>query len=135
MECHALCALAGRGATSKAATPRPRGRGCEGESRAVEAELLQAMFDVGYFPPNTPLRRSNERLCGLQRSASTLRWSKARRAVPTKAFREAPMSRYLRLKIEGGTLLYTPALADRGTDLLCPSPCLLAELVIDDASP
>jgi hypothetical protein len=28
------------------------------------------------------------------------------------------MSRYRRLKIEGGAFLYTPALADRGRDLL-----------------
>jgi hypothetical protein len=40
------------------------------------------------------------------------------RAVPTKAFREAPMSRYRRLKIEGGMLFYTRALADLGRDLL-----------------
>ena len=31
-----------------------RGRGCEGASRPVRPELLRAMFDVGYFPPNTP---------------------------------------------------------------------------------
>jgi len=36
------------------------------------------------------------------------------RAVPTKAFREAPMSRYRRLKINGGAFFYTLALADRG---------------------
>jgi hypothetical protein len=29
-------------------------------------------------------------------------WAKARSAVPTKPFREALMSRYRRLKIEGG---------------------------------
>ena len=40
------------------------------------------------------------------------------RAVPTKAFREAVMSRYRRLKIEGGAFFYTLALADRGSDLL-----------------
>jgi hypothetical protein len=34
--------------------------------------------------------------------------------VPTKAFREAPMSRYRRLKIEGGAFFYALALADRG---------------------
>jgi len=54
LERHALCSSSGRGATSKAARPRPRGRGCKGESRAVETELLRAMSDVGYFPPNTP---------------------------------------------------------------------------------
>jgi hypothetical protein len=42
------------------------------------------------------------------------------RAVATKAFREAlfreaPMSRYRRLKIEGGAFFYTLAPADRGT--------------------
>jgi hypothetical protein len=31
-------------------------------------------------------------------------WAKARSAVPTKAFREALMSRYRRLKIGGGAL-------------------------------
>ena len=38
--------------------------------------------------------------------------------LPTKAFREALMSRYRRLKIEGGAFLFTLALADRGSDLL-----------------
>jgi len=38
--------------------------------------------------------------------------------VPTKAFREALMSRYRRLKIEGGALFFTLALADRNSDLL-----------------
>jgi hypothetical protein len=38
--------------------------------------------------------------------------------VPTKAFREAPMSRYRRLKIDGGAFFCTLALADRGSDLL-----------------
>ena len=37
------------------------------------------------------------------------------RAVPTKAFREALMSRYRRLKIEGGAFFFTLALADRGS--------------------
>jgi hypothetical protein len=32
--------------------------------------------------------------------------------VPTKPFREALMSRYRRLKIEGGVFFYTLALAD-----------------------
>jgi hypothetical protein len=41
--------------------------------------------------------------------------AKARSAVPTETFREAPMSRYRRLKIEGGAFFY--ALADRGSDL------------------
>jgi hypothetical protein len=36
------------------------------------------------------------------------------RAVPTKAFREALMSRYRRLKIEGEAFFFTLALADRG---------------------
>jgi len=43
------------------------------------------------------------------------------RAVPTKACRAALMSRYRRLKIEGGAFFYALALADRGenaTDLL-----------------
>ena len=31
-----------------------RGRGGEGASLLSESELLRAMFDVGYFPPNTP---------------------------------------------------------------------------------
>jgi hypothetical protein len=44
--------------------------------------------------------------------------TKARSAVPTKAFREALISRYRRLKIEGGAFFYTLALADRGGDLL-----------------
>jgi hypothetical protein len=44
--------------------------------------------------------------------------AKARSAVPTKAFREAPMSRYRRLKIEGGALFYTLAPADHGSDQL-----------------
>jgi len=35
----------------------------------------------------------------------------------TKAFREAPMSRHRRLKIEGGAFFLTLALADRGSDL------------------
>ena len=32
------------------------GRGVVAKAQAVlpEPELLQAMFDVGYFPPNTP---------------------------------------------------------------------------------
>jgi hypothetical protein len=38
-----------------------------------------------------------------------------RSAVRTKAFREAPMSRYRPLKIEGGTFFYTLSLADRGS--------------------
>jgi hypothetical protein len=38
--------------------------------------------------------------------------------VPTKAFREALLSRYRRLKIEGGAIFYTLALAERGSDLL-----------------
>ena len=44
--------------------------------------------------------------------------AKARSAVPTKPFREIRMSRYRRLKIEGGAFFYTLALADRGSDLL-----------------
>ena len=39
------------------------------------------------------------------------------RAVPTKPLREARMSRYRRLKIEGGAFFYTLALADHGSDL------------------
>jgi hypothetical protein len=35
--------------------------------------------------------------------------------------REAPMSRYRRLKIEGGTFFFTLALVDRGSDLLVRS--------------
>jgi putative transposase len=35
-----------------------------------------------------------------------------------QSVREAPMSRYWRLKIEGGALLFTLALAGRGSDLL-----------------
>jgi hypothetical protein len=42
----------------------------------------------------------------------------ARSAVPTKALREAPMSRYQRLKIEGGAFFFALALADHGSDLL-----------------
>jgi hypothetical protein len=38
--------------------------------------------------------------------------------VPTKAFREALLSRYRRLKIEGGAFFFTLALADRDSDLL-----------------
>ena len=41
-----------------------------------------------------------------------------RRAVPTKAVREALMSRYRRLKIEGGAFFFTLALAGRDSDLL-----------------
>jgi len=41
-----------------------------------------------------------------------------RSAVPTKAYREALLSRYRRLKVEGGAFFYTLALADRGSDLL-----------------
>ena len=44
--------------------------------------------------------------------------AKALRAVPTKAFREALTSRYRSLKIEGGAVFYTLALANRGGDLL-----------------
>ena len=40
------------------------------------------------------------------------------RAVPGKAFRDALMSRYRRLKIEGGAVFFTLAPADRGSDLL-----------------
>ena len=39
-------------------------------------------------------------------------WAKARSAVPTKPFREALMSRYRRLKIEGGLFFYRLALAN-----------------------
>jgi hypothetical protein len=42
----------------------------------------------------------------------------ARSAVPTKVFREALVSRYRRLKIEGGAFFLTLALADCGSDLL-----------------
>jgi len=42
------------------------------------------------------------------------------RAAPTKAFREAPVSRYRRLKIEGGAFFYTLALADRGSGSVDP---------------
>jgi hypothetical protein len=42
----------------------------------------------------------------------------ARSAVPTKAFRQTPMSRYRRLKIEGGAFFFTLAHADRGGDFL-----------------
>jgi hypothetical protein len=38
--------------------------------------------------------------------------------VPTKAFPEALMPRYRRLKIEGGAFFYTLALGGRGNDLL-----------------
>ena len=38
--------------------------------------------------------------------------------MPTKAVREAPMSRYRRFKIEGGAFFFTLALADRGSDFL-----------------
>jgi hypothetical protein len=38
--------------------------------------------------------------------------------VPTKVFREALVSRYRRLKIEGGAFFFTLALAGRGGDLL-----------------
>jgi hypothetical protein len=38
------------------------------------------------------------------------------RAVPTKTFQEALMSRYRRLMIEGGAFFYTLALADRGSN-------------------
>src|SRR5580693_7481028 len=51
------------------------------------------------------------------RSAS-VGWAKARSAVSTKVFREALVSRYRRLKIEGGAFFLTLALADRGSDLL-----------------
>jgi hypothetical protein len=43
-------------------------------------------------------------------------WVKVRNAAPIKALREALMSRHRRLKIEGGALFYTLALADRGGD-------------------
>jgi hypothetical protein len=45
---------------------------------------------------------------------ASVAWVKKRSAVPTKAFREALMPRYRRLKIEGGTFFFTLALADRG---------------------
>ena len=32
-----------------------RGRGGESAGRAVGIGVVRAMFDVGYFPPNTPL--------------------------------------------------------------------------------
>jgi hypothetical protein len=32
----------------------PGKRGQPGATRSSEPELLRAMFDVGYFPPNTP---------------------------------------------------------------------------------
>jgi hypothetical protein len=38
--------------------------------------------------------------------------------VPTKPLREALMSRYRRLKIEGGAFFITLALPDCGSDLL-----------------
>jgi hypothetical protein len=38
--------------------------------------------------------------------------------VPTKAFREALVSRHQRLKIEGGAFFCALAPADRGGDLL-----------------
>jgi hypothetical protein len=41
--------------------------------------------------------------------------------VPTKAFREALISGYRRLKIESGAFFYTLTLADRGSDLLIRS--------------
>jgi hypothetical protein len=44
--------------------------------------------------------------------------AKARSAVPTKAFRESLMSRYRRLKIEGGVFFITLVLADHGGALL-----------------
>jgi hypothetical protein len=52
--------------------------------------------------------------------------AKARSAVPTKPLREARMSRYRQLKIEGGALFYTLALADRDSDrwLVASSACL-----------
>ena len=43
---------------------------------------------------------------------------KARNAVPIRAFWEALMSGYRRLKIEGGAVFFTLAPADRGSDLL-----------------
>jgi hypothetical protein len=48
---------------------------------------------------------------------ATVGRSKVQTAVPTKTFREAPMSRYRRLKIEGGAFFFTLALAGRGSDL------------------
>jgi hypothetical protein len=52
------------------------------------------------------------------RSASAVWWVKARNAVPIRAFREALISGYRRLKIEGGAVFFTLAPADRGSDLL-----------------
>jgi hypothetical protein len=45
-------------------------------------------------------------------------WAKARSAVPTKVFREALLSRYRRLKIEGGAFFFTLPLIGRGSDSL-----------------
>jgi len=53
----------------------------------------------------------------LRALAASVGCANALRAVPTKTVREAPMSRYRRLKIEGGAFFFTLALADRGSDL------------------
>jgi hypothetical protein len=71
-----------------------------------------------------PLRSESDlRLASVGRAKAPTGPRKARpddklRAVPTKALREAPMSRYRRLKIEGGAFFCTLALADHGSDLL-----------------
>jgi hypothetical protein len=44
--------------------------------------------------------------------------AKARSAVPAKPLRQIRISRYRRLKIEGGALFFTLALADHGGALL-----------------
>ncbi len=67
--------------------------------------------------PSRPDERSEIRAI-IPALVSSVGWAKARSAVPTKLSRQTPMSRYRRLKIEGGAFFFTLALADRGSDLL-----------------
>jgi hypothetical protein len=61
---------------------------------------------------------TDARLAREPNNIASVGWAKAHSTVPTKAFRKALMSRYRRLKIEGGAFFYMLALADRGSDLL-----------------
>jgi hypothetical protein len=54
------------------------------------------------------------RACLCKSYAVVVGWAKARSAVPTKPLREARMSRYRRLKIEGDAFFYALTLADAG---------------------
>ncbi len=68
----------------------------------------------------TPLSRDVADIVArtLADSSRVVGWAKARSAVPTKPLRQARMSRYRRLQIQGGAFFFTLALAERGGDLL-----------------